>query len=303
MSLDKQVRSLGIDVHGHAKGLHVAKVAWGATLAGPHVVSFCHVPLTAAPHGACPYVSADTLRALVAESNIKGLAEATYAAAAHVGKLLLEMPGDNLPGNVAIDSPSGFARNCARHGRLTEKLRGVYGFRNGYSIYPQMTPSLDCRKPHRGHWAWILVGMAAFAAFSGQLKNLAAWRAYIGDGPDGSEPVETFPSATIQFLRQPRNAAVRDKVLRLLDGMVPAAGHPPELVRQACSWVRFALENGPTCLSKNDHAAALVAALSTLPAIYTAHFCAIPMSAKDGEHKAKHKASGRGCEGAITLVG
>ena len=301
------MKSFGIDAHGHRKGLHVAEIAWGSTISGPHAVKFSHAPLTTAPNGTCPRLCIDIVRPLVTKCNVEKLAAETYPAVAHLRGLLLEIISGAPAETVAIDSPSGFSRNTLGHGRLTEKLQAAHGFGKGFRIGVQMTPSLDCGKSHGGlDWSWVILGMAAFATLGGLLSveaRLGAWHTYLEHGPDGREPVEAFPSATIQYLRQSRNAAARTGVRQLIDAMEPATGQTKAHVVTACELVQTALRVGPKGIKKDDRAAALVAALSTLPAVFPGQFSTVLMSPPDHCHGTKHQASGQGREGAITLVG
>ena len=151
----------------------------------------------------------------------------------------------------------------------------------------------------------MIFGMAAFATLSGRLpeeEGCDAWRSYLEDGPDRLVPVEAFPSATVQYLRQPRNQDARIAICRIVDGIEPGRGQSEEPVVEARKLVRAAVRGGPRRLKRDDRAAALVASLSTLPTVFPGQFRAVPMTAPEDSHGAKHKASGRGREGAITLV-
>lgn len=216
----------------------------------------------------------------------------------HLEPLLREKLEAIPPTLIAIDSPSGFARNTFGHGRRTEKARAPFGFAGAHQIYAQMTPSLDIGKPHGGtRWSWIMFGMATFAVVGGRLPNKdreSGWRDYLGGGPNGSEPLEAFPSATIQFLRQARNAAANNAVRCLLRGMVgDQVDRPRKLIESA-------LEYGPKALDGDDRAAALITALSTLGTVFPGAFAAVAL---DDQKVRKHAPAKIGREGQITLVG
>ena len=98
-----------------------------------------------------------TLRGLVRDGDLGGLALATEAAASATAAALWREIEQLGVAGVHIDSPSALARNQLGHGRLCEK-RSLTG------VTFQSTPSIASGNEHGGEWGWLVYGMIAFAA-------------------------------------------------------------------------------------------------------------------------------------------
>jgi hypothetical protein len=246
---------VGVDVAGRSnKGYDLCNLVWSK--GAPVLVRFERLP------HATPLPPTSSLRRCVADGDFRELAELTHDAAASTAEAFwsgIIRLARSAPSGVFIDSPSGFARNVAGHGRLTEK-QSITG------VSFQSTPSISCNTEHGADWGWLLYGMVAFAAclHEGHI-TLAQWTEALREGllvptSSGSLVVrECFPTATVSRLRsRGRGAYVQQLLAELKE-------HEAE--RRA---VAAYLDLGVRAVKQPrqslfDRADALVAALSSLP--------------------------------------
>lgn len=296
------MKAIGIDVHGLEKGLHLSLVDWAEELGGPHVVEFRRVRI-AVP--AADIIVMEALRNAVAAGDFDQIADITYPTARRVVDALtvhlLGLP----PDQIAIDSPSGFARNELGHGRLTEKLQSANGLVGDFRVSFQMTPSVRCGRLHGGKdWRWMVVGMASFAAACAESElGPRRWKEHLARGFESSSAVEVFPSATIQALRLPRRQAARLLIEKSIRGMSPKTDASASTLGHAQKLIHSAIAFGPSAFGGNDAVASLIAAFSTLPKAFPQSFRLVSMleAARQPEVTPKHRAAG-GWEGGIVLI-
>jgi hypothetical protein len=191
---------VGIDVGGRReKGFDLCITEWvGGVLRAVRWKRLPHA--TALP-------PTSTLRALVRDSDLAGLAAATQVSASATAAALWKEIQQLGAAGIHIDSPSAFSRNRLGRGRLCEK-RSLTG------VSFQSTPSIACGIEHGGDWGWLVYGMIAFAAclHRGQLTS-ADWLAALESGTfprfesTGIVLRECFPTATISVLRSRKREA------------------------------------------------------------------------------------------------
>jgi hypothetical protein len=242
---------VGIDVGGRReKGFDLCITEWvGGVLRAVQWKRLQH---------ATPLPPTSSLRALVRDNDLAGVAAATQASAsATAAALWREIQQFGVAG-IHIDSPSGFSRNRLGRGRLCEK-RSLTG------VSFQSTPSIACGNEHGGDWGWLVYGMVAFAAclHRGQLTK-ADWMADLQSGTfarfDSSGIVlrECFPTATVSVLRaQKREADVERSLGR--QAALPEVQATTQYLKYG---VRAVKRPGDALYDRAD---ALVAALGALP--------------------------------------
>lgn len=247
----------GIDVGGaQSKGFDICRLRWSQ--GRPTKAEFLRCRhRTALPPQA-------VLHDLAKAGDLARLAAETYPAARDAAADLWHALASDEhvpPSGVFIDSPSGFSRNARGHGRRTEKSRLI-----GVSF--QSTPSVACGRGHRGTWAWIVYGMAAFAScrLQGSDLLLEGWLEYLHGGvtASGRSPRalilrEVFPTATVSALRSSGRAAETAAVLASLADCTPDEVHVVE------EYLNLGVSAVKRRGSLYDRADALVAALSSLP--------------------------------------
>jgi len=210
----------------------------------------------------CALPPTDVMRGLVAAGNFSELSRQTYESATKIADKLWSMIGNLILRGAFIDSPSGFSRNQAGHGRATEKVsyRGVTF---------QSTPSVIIRREHRGDWSWLVYGMVAYTAllYSGGNFSKEQWRDALTNGLYGSTRQlqalhvrECFPTATIAVLREDQERVTKAIIQQLLhiDKDRPEVKVVVDYLQKGVFAVK---KRGPLY----DSADALVAALSSLP--------------------------------------
>ena len=292
--------SFGIDVGGHDKGSDIAEIQWSASGDNIHSVRFHRLP--SRHRDGCALIDADAVRTLVAKGDVEQLATVTYPAAQYIATRVRNIVGDCPAQAIAIDCPSGFSRNVLGHGRATEKIQKQFGLVKPFSVSFQSTPSLHCQREHGGSWVWMILGMALFASLRDVRKEMdeSEWHDFLADGPDEQGPLEAFPSATVQYLRQQRNADAIARIRHLIGSMEASEDQGRDVLVRAKNCLLMALINGPKPL--DDRTAALIAALSTLPSVFPEHYAPVRM-VPDAARRLKHQTSGRGREGVVTMIG
>ena len=242
---------IGIDVGGRCeKGFDLCITEWlGGTL---HGVQWKRLPHTS------PLPPTHSLRHLVRDGDMEGLASATRRPASITGERLWRELEKLSPVGIYIDSPSAFARNQLSHGRRCEK-RSLTG------VSFQSTPSVARASEHGGNWGWLVYGMIAFSAclHRGNLSE-ETWARDLAFGTcssfDSADTIlrECFPTATISVLRGRKRQPDIEQALSLVAAL-------PE-VEAVIAYLNdgVAAVKRPT-QSVYDRADALVAALGALP--------------------------------------
>jgi hypothetical protein len=244
---------IGIDVGGRCeKGFDLCITEWVTGVL--HEVQWKRLPHTRPVPPTC------SLRHLIRDGDIAGLARETQASASATAEILWGEIEKFDPAAIHIDSPSAFSRNRLGHGRRCEK-RSLIG------VSLQSTPSIACTSEHGGDWGWLVYGMIAFASclHRGGLSN-EDWVKDLSIGMNarfnstGTVLRECFPTATISVLRERNRShnvevALAKKVSRPeVDAVIAYLKHGVAAVKR------------PT-QSIYDRADALVAALGALPHI------------------------------------
>jgi hypothetical protein len=244
---------LGIDVGGRCeKGFDLCITEWAEGLL--RNVHWKRLPHTRPLPATC------SLRGLVRDGDIAGVANATQASASATAASLWREIEKFDPVGIHIDSPSAFSRNRLGHGRRCEK-RSLIG------VSFQSTPSIACTSEHGGDWGWLVYGMIAFAACL-RRGGLSAedWVEDLSIGTyarfdsTGTVLRECFPTATISVLREHNRSQDVGRALAKaasqpeVDAVIAYLNHGVAAVKR------------PTH-SIYDRADALVAALGALPHI------------------------------------
>lgn len=135
---------IGIDVGGRCeKGFDLCITEWISGVL--HSVQWKRLPHTRA------LPPTRSLRMLVRDGDVAGLARTTKEAASVTCATLWREIERFDPAGIYIDSPSAFSRNIMGHGRRSEK-RSLTG------VFFQSTPSIACRSEHGGDWGGLSTG-------------------------------------------------------------------------------------------------------------------------------------------------
>lgn len=223
-----------------------------------------------------PSYDFNQIRTATADGDLEQIAEYSYNIVAHVGERLCNS-FNNLNimlkdiDVIAIDSPSGFSRNTMGHGRATEKVWRYFlptDKRRDFSVNFQMSPSISCGREHGNNWFWIIFGMGAFHILDNNFRfDKKTWLNFIQNGIKNKEKIiEIFPRVTIQSIRIQGNDAIAI-LIKILNKL--------KNTQIENEFIKNALYNGQR--TGNDRADSLIAALTTLPFVYSDRFRSITL--------------------------